>query len=111
MYLYRAICAVAPEFDRWMRTRYVGAAMANRAMPTAGDRVNSVRLSALLDKLVPVQLDLEAMCGERLGGPHVVLTQEAVAKACEALQSSIADLRNIIHQVDGLRDLPPKTGR
>jgi len=85
--------------------------MANRAMPTAGDPVNSVRLSTLLDKLVAIQLDLEAMCVEHLGREHVVLTPEAVAEACEALQSSIADLRNIIHQVDGLRDLPPKTGR
>jgi hypothetical protein len=67
---------------------------------------NSERLELLLDKLVAVQMDLEPICG--VGGDRVPLiaAREAIASACDILHSAIADVRNIIHQVDGLNDPP-----
>ena len=59
----------------------------------------------LLDKLVAVDLDLSPICREREERP-LVAAGDAIADACDILRSAIADLRNIIHQVDGLTDLP-----
>jgi hypothetical protein len=53
------------------------------------------RFEALLDKLVAVQMDLEPVCG--------VGTERAQVVASLA---AIADVRNIIHQADGLLELP-----
>jgi hypothetical protein len=81
--------------------------MASRTSQEAGGSVKSVRLEALLDKLVAVRMDLEPVCsvsGE--GAPPVVVTSDAIAGACTVLHSAIADLRNIIYQVDGSTDLP-----
>ena len=66
--------------------------------------VNSGRFEALLDKLVAVQMDLEPVCG--VGTAQVVASLESIADACSVLRSAIADVRNIIHQADGLLDLP-----
>jgi signal transduction histidine kinase len=66
--------------------------------------VKSGRFEALLDKLVAVQLDLEPVCGTERA--QVVSSREAIADACHVLRSAIADVRNIIHQADGLMDLP-----
>jgi hypothetical protein len=66
----------------------------------------SARLEALLDKLVAVQMDLEPVCGvvgERL---PVVTARDAIASACAVLHSAIEDVRDIIHQVDGLTHSP-----
>jgi len=39
-------------------------------------------------------------------GRRAMLTCDAIADACHVLRSAIADVRNIIHQADGLMDLP-----
>ena len=36
----------------------------------------------------------------------IVASLESIADACDVLRSAIADVRNIIHQADGLMDLP-----
>jgi hypothetical protein len=36
----------------------------------------------------------------------LIVAADAIADACDVLRSAIADLRNIIHQVDRLMDLP-----
>jgi hypothetical protein len=79
--------------------------MAPQTQQGTGDPVNSSRLAALLDKLVAVDLDLEPICRGSDEGPLIVAA-DAIADACDILRSAIADLRNIIHQVDGLADLP-----
>jgi hypothetical protein len=71
--------------------------------------INSAGLAALLDKLVPVDLDLSPICRGSEEGP-LVAAGDAIADACDILRSAIADLRNIIHQIDGLTYLLP-TGR
>jgi hypothetical protein len=76
--------------------------MASAKKPDAESSVNSARLAPLLDKLVAVHLDLDLLCGKHAGRPPVAATPQAIAEACEALQSAIADLRNIISQLDGL---------
>ncbi len=68
--------------------------------------VNSVRFEALLDKLVALQMDLEPICGVGTERAQVVASVAAIADACHVLRSAIADLRDIIHQADGLMDLP-----
>ena len=68
--------------------------------------VKSGRLEALLDKLVAVQMDLEPVCGVGTERAQVVATLASIADACHVLRSAIADVRNIIYQVDGLMDLP-----
>jgi hypothetical protein len=64
------------------------------------------RFEALLDKLVAVQMDLEPVCGVGTERAQVVASLAAIADACRVLRSAIADVRNIIHQADGLLDLP-----
>jgi hypothetical protein len=66
---------------------------------------NSTVLAAVLDKLVAVHLDLDLLCGTSADRARATLTPKAIADACDILQSAIADLRNIIHQVDGPKDL------
>ena len=68
--------------------------------------VSSKQIGALLDKLVAVQMDLEPICGLKGARVPVVLARDVIAVACEVLHSAIADLSKIIHQVDGLIDLP-----
>jgi hypothetical protein len=63
--------------------------------------INSAGLAALLDKLVAVDLDLSPICRGSEEGP-LVAAGDAIADACDILRSAIADLRNIIHQIDGL---------
>jgi hypothetical protein len=79
--------------------------MARQTQQVIGDSINSSRLAALLDKLVAVDLDLAPICRGSDEGPLIVAA-DAIADACDILRSAIADLRNIIHQVDGLTDLP-----
>jgi hypothetical protein len=67
--------------------------------------VKSGRFEALLDKLVAVQMDLEPVCGVGTERARVVASIEAIANACHVLRSAIADVRNIIHQADGLMEL------
>jgi hypothetical protein len=68
--------------------------------------VKSGRFEALLDKLVAVQMDLEPVCGVGTEKAQVAAPLAAIADACSVLRSAIADVRNIIHQADGLLDLP-----
>jgi hypothetical protein len=65
-----------------------------------------VRFEALLDKLVAVQMDLEPVCGVSTERAQVISSLAAIADACSVLRSAIADVRNIIHQADGLMDVP-----
>ena len=68
--------------------------------------VKSGRFEALLDKLVAVQMDLEPVCGVGTERAQVAASLGSIADACEVLRSAIADVRGIIHQADGLMDLP-----
>jgi len=71
-----------------------------------GNGEDHVRLRALIDKLVAVQLDLKPLCRDR--GPRVDADriQTTLAAACDVLQLAIEDLRDVIHHLDG----PPKVG-
>jgi hypothetical protein len=64
--------------------------------------VKSVQFEALLDKLVAVQWDLEAVCGVGTARAQVVASLGAIAGACHVLRSAIVDVRNIIYEADGL---------
>src|ERR1700694_3484256 len=83
-----------------------GRAMASRMNQGPRGSVKSGRFEALLDKLVAVQMDLEPVCGAGTERAQVVASLAAVAAACSVLRSAIANVRNIIHQADGLMDLP-----
>jgi hypothetical protein len=67
---------------------------------------NSARFEALLDKLVAIQMDLDPVCGVGKERLRVDATLESIAEACDVLRSAIADLRNIIGQLNGLSDWP-----
>jgi hypothetical protein len=88
------------------RAPYRGRAMASRMNQGPRGSVKSGRFEALLDKLVAVQMDLEPVCGAGTERAQVVASLAAIADACSVLRSAIADVRNIIHQADGLIDLP-----
>jgi hypothetical protein len=79
-----------------------GKAMLSRVNQGPRGSVNSMRFEALLDKLVAVQMDLEPVCGVGTERAQVVASLAAIADACSVLRSAIADVRNIIHQADGL---------
>jgi len=83
--------------------------MMNRPEYGAENSINSERLTVLLDKLVSVDLDLEPICRIHGDGDDLSLTSahDAIAGACDTLRSAIGDLREIIHQVDGLKYLLP----
>jgi len=66
--------------------------------------INSGRLGTLLDKLVAVQMDLEPVCGAGKERAQIVASLASIEDACEVLRSAIADVRDIIHQVDGLTE-------
>ena len=83
-----------------------GVSMLSRTNQGPRGSVKSGRFESLLDKLVAVQMDLEPVCGVGTERAQVVATLEAIADACSVLRSAIADLRNIIHQADGLMELP-----
>jgi hypothetical protein len=78
--------------------------MASRTNREVAVSANSVRLEALLDKLVAVQMDLDPICGAGGERVPVLAARDAIAGACTILHSAIADVRNIIYQVDGLTD-------
>jgi hypothetical protein len=65
--------------------------------------IDRSQLTALVDKLVAVQLDLKPLCSlsGTLGPPEKVET--TIATACDILQSAIGDLRDVIQR---LEDLP-----
>lgn len=79
--------------------------MASRMNQGPRGSVKSARFEALLDKLVAVQMDLEPVCGDGAQRAALVSSHDAIADACHALRSAIADVRNIIHQADGLMDM------
>src|ERR1700681_2394915 len=83
-----------------------GRAMESRMNQGPRGSVKSGRFEALLDKLVAVQMDPEAVCGVGTARAQVVASLAAIADACSVLRSAIADVRSIIHQADGLMDLP-----
>jgi hypothetical protein len=83
-----------------------GRTMTSRMNQGPRGSVKSGRFEALLDKLVAVQMDLEPVCGVGTERAQVVASLHAIADACHVLRSAIADVRNIIHQADGLMDLP-----
>jgi hypothetical protein len=66
--------------------------------------INSGRLGTLLDKLVAVQMDLEPVCGAGKERAQIVASLASIEGACEVLRSAIVDVRDIIHQVDGLTE-------
>jgi hypothetical protein len=83
--------------------------MASRTSQKTGGSVKSARLEEVLDKLVAVQMDLKPICRVSGEGATVVAASDAIAGGCTILHSAIADLRNMIHQIDGQRDLPGAT--
>jgi hypothetical protein len=80
--------------------------MASRMNQGPRGSVKSGRFEALLDKLVAVQMDLEPVCGAGTEKAQLVASLATIADACSVLRAAIADVRNIIHQADGLLDLP-----
>jgi hypothetical protein len=80
--------------------------MDSRMNQGPGGSVNSGRFEALLDKLVAVEMDLEPVCGVAKQSAQVVASLDAIADACDVLRSAIADVRNIICQVNGLTERP-----
>jgi len=60
---------------------------------------DSLRLAALLDKLVAVQLDLESIYKVNPSGALDTQT-DAIAQAYSALLSAITDLREIIQRIE-----------
>jgi hypothetical protein len=81
--------------------------MANGQTQGARSSLESVPLESLLDKLVAIQIDLDPFCGTHAEQPQIA-TPEALAGLCEVLTSAIADVRSMIYQVDGLKDLSPR---
>lgn len=97
---------LGPSADLVQGARFGGWAMESRMRQGPRGSVSSKQLGALLDKLVAVQMDLEPICGLKGARVPVVLARDVIASACEVLHSAIADLGKIVHQVDGLIDLP-----
>jgi hypothetical protein len=65
-----------------------------------GERsADSMRLAAMLDKLVAVQLDLESIYKLSPSGALVTQTK-AITQAYSALRSAIIDLREIIQRIE-----------
>jgi hypothetical protein len=74
--------------------------MGDETNKTGARSADSLRLGALLDQLVAVQLDLEPICKV---DPHDAagMRGDLVGQACKELRSAIVDLRGIIERLDG----------
>jgi hypothetical protein len=81
---------------------------------SAQELANHTRdLADLLDKLIAVDLELEPFC-KAMGDPtqQRVAASAAIGQTCDVLPSSIADLRAIILEIEGMPYLPSrKPGR
>jgi hypothetical protein len=75
--------------------------MTSRTKHGAEGSVKSARVAALLDKLAAVDLDPKSICKVGEETPLIVATTDAIAEASDILHSAIADLHNIIREVDG----------
>ena len=80
--------------------------MTDRTNQEGPRSAKSGRFEALLDKLVAVQMDLEPVCGVGKERVQIVASLEAIAECCDVLRSAIADVRNIIYEVNGLTERP-----
>jgi hypothetical protein len=80
--------------------------MEGRMNQEPGGSLNSGRFEALLGKLVAVEMDLEPVCRVAKESAPGVASLDAIADACDVLRSAIADVRNIICQVNGLTERP-----
>lgn len=73
----------------------------SQTMWSATDRT---LLTATIDKIVAVQLDLKPLCNpSESQAPLKAPAETTIAAACDILQSAIHDLRDVIHR---LEDLP-----
>ena len=80
-------------------------------MATQVEADHSRDLAGLLDKLVAVDLDLEPIC-KMVGDatqPETGPATVSIAQACDVLRSAIADLRDLVHQIDGSAYLHAET--
>jgi hypothetical protein len=71
---------------------------------------NQIRdLADLLDKLIAVDLELEPF-SKAAGDPtqQRVAASAAIGQTCDVLRSSIADLRSIILEIEGMPYLPSR---
>jgi hypothetical protein len=74
--------------------------------------VDRHRLTAMIDKLVAVQMDLKPLCesaGSTIREPRDHTT---VSEACVVLQSAIDDLKQVIFQLEGFSEMaesPPSS--
>ncbi len=65
--------------------------------------VDRSQLTALIDKIVAVQLDLKPLC-HPAGGKRPLRQppETTIAVACDILQSAIEDLRQVIQRLENL---------
>jgi hypothetical protein len=60
-------------------------------------------LTAAIDKVVAVQLDLKPLCSPAESrAPLKAPPETTIAAACDILQSAIHDLRDVIHRLEDL---------
>lgn len=63
------------------------------------------RLTALMDSLAAVQLDLKPLCNREQQPLLKKLPELTIAEACEILQASIVELREVMLHLDGISEL------
>jgi hypothetical protein len=76
-------------------------------LPSRGGLSNASWRSVVLDKLVAVHMDLEPLCGTTAARAHIVATPQGIAEACDILHAAIADVRDIVCQIEGLTEYLP----
>ena len=76
-------------------------------LPSQGGVSNASWRSVVLDKLVAVHMDLEPLCGTTAARAHIVATPQGIAEACDILHAAIADVRDIVCQIEGLTEYLP----
>ena len=65
------------------------------------------RLATMIDNLVAVQMDLKPLCDDKGCNIPEGNARTAIAEACEVLQSTIDDLKQVIYELEGI---PAMTG-
>jgi hypothetical protein len=61
------------------------------------------RLTAMIDKLVAVQMDLKPLCDDKGNAIRDPEDRATITEACSVLQSAIDDLKQVIFNLDGFK--------
>ena len=81
--------------------------MPSQTQPKQSTPIDRPRLTAMIDKLVAVQIDLKPLCDDAENTARDPKDQATITEACVVLQSAIDDLKQVIFHLEGFPGMAP----